>query len=65
MEIEDTSWEHFQHNTFDTKCPECFKENRIIKSHKMVNRDSDREELGLNPLQSAGRISPWDRDPLN
>lgn len=33
----DLSWEHFQHGTYEKNCPDCFKENRIINAHKIVN----------------------------
>ena len=43
--IEDLSWEHSQHNTFQENCPICYFENRLLKAKKIVTSDMTHEEL--------------------
>jgi len=53
-EVVDTTWEHSQHNTFDSNCSECFKERIQIDSEDMMVGVDDIEvfegdELGFSP----------------
>lgn len=36
---QDLFWEHSAHDTFQEKCSDCFKENRIIQAHKIVTHE--------------------------
>lgn len=50
------------HDKFQEGCSECFKENRLINSRRIVNSDiSERNYEALHPM---GGGSPWDRNPL-
>lgn len=50
--IKDTYQEHSQHQSFHNDCSECFKENRVIQAHRLVNmakhEDLIKQYRGLN-----------------
>lgn len=52
--IKDLYWEHLQHNEYEEKCSECYRENRIIKAKRIVMSDYNE---GLT--NEAKMRNPW------
>lgn len=40
----DLCWEHFQHNTYEKDCSECYSEARLLRAKRIVGKT----ELGTN-----------------
>lgn len=52
-EVEDSYKEHeAYHQSFHSDCSECYRENRLIKAHRLITRKHNKDVLErFNPLR--------------
>lgn len=64
--VTDNYREHVWHDSYDSQCSLCYKENRLLKSWQVVNRKKILEELGT-PIGYERRKfddPSWTNNPL-